>query len=377
MHPALHHTSTTKPLDEERCLGFLPMGPHTEPQKGNKKGFLFEETPTKTGVAKKIKASSPEFAFSYKRQSLDLSPAARKMMADSREEAAKIKARMVVDKDAAVTAPSSTIRRIATPRGKCGRFSDVHMSQFKKMDSIANHPSAFRADPTRFTPRQTSLKRTQSNAGLDESEGPASPIAAPSAGRPGAANSEIQQSKRIKCTEKDDASTSRLQPPASKRNVSVPSTPTTSRFDRFKSALPSMKHLPHTPISKMGNALPRSQSVKTWRSMLSPPLARSASTRSLIPPPPAKGDQGEHLSRKSRIAAKLPMVKSILRTPQRLYSNDPSKLAAGTHIQMPEGELFLNKDLPAAPATAPVKKHVNFTSSTASEPKVIKPEFND
>jgi len=61
-------------------------------------------------------------------------------------------------------------------------------------------------------------------------------------------------------------------------------------------------------------------------------------------------------------------VRGILRTPQRLYSNDPNKVAAGTHLATPPGKrasmLNLNKDLPAAPATAPVRKHVDFSHST-------------
>ena len=43
-------------------------------------------------------------------------------------------------------------RKKVVPKGKMTRFSDVHMQQFKKMDSIANHASAFRADPNRFKP---------------------------------------------------------------------------------------------------------------------------------------------------------------------------------------------------------------------------------
>lgn len=59
-------------------------------------------------------------------------------------------------------------------------------------------------------------------------------------------------------------------------------------------------------------------------------------------------------------------IKSILRTPQRLYSNDPSKIAAGTHFATPP-KLSGDKasKLPGPPpATAPVRKHVDFSSST-------------
>ena len=78
-------------------------------------------------------------------------------------------------------------RKKAEAKGKMARFSDVHMKQFKNMDSIANHPSAFRADPTRFkpvvgqplkkspskpdvaNPETNKLKRTQSKVDIAES----------------------------------------------------------------------------------------------------------------------------------------------------------------------------------------------------------------
>lgn len=66
-------------------------------------------------------------------------------------------------------------------------------------------------------------------------------------------------------------------------------------------------------------------------------------------------------------------IKSILRTPQRLYSNDPSKIAAGTHFATPP-KLGGSKDLKhhgQVPATAPVRKHVDFSSST-KDPDALK-----
>lgn len=59
----------------------------------------------------------------------------------------------------------------------------------------------------------------------------------------------------------------------------------------------------------------------------------------------------------------LERVRSILRTPSRKFSNDPAQVAAGTHMSPPPTST-LQKALPAIPATAPVKKQVNFTNST-------------
>jgi hypothetical protein len=85
------------------------------------------------------------------------------------------------------TVDMSPQRKKAEAKGKMTRFSDLHMKQFKSMDSIANHPSAFRADPSRFKPvvgpslkkspskpdlakpEPDKLKRTQSKADMAES----------------------------------------------------------------------------------------------------------------------------------------------------------------------------------------------------------------
>jgi hypothetical protein len=56
-------------------------------------------------------------------------------------------------------------------------------------------------------------------------------------------------------------------------------------------------------------------------------------------------------------------VRSILRTPSRKFSDDPEKIAAGTHMSPPP-TLDFSAALPKPPATAPVRKQVNFSSST-------------
>lgn len=58
----------------------------------------------------------------------------------------------------------------------------------------------------------------------------------------------------------------------------------------------------------------------------------------------------------------LQRVRSILRTPGRKFSDDPEKVAAGTHMSPPP-EWNGENPQPIVPQTAPVKKHVNFTSS--------------
>ncbi|KAK5133149.1 hypothetical protein LTR04_004798 [Oleoguttula sp. CCFEE 6159] len=174
MHPQHFQTSTAKPLEEARWLGFSAMGPHTEPVNGRSRIAVAQATPTKPQKTQNP-FSSPDFQFTFKRQSLELSADAQKMMAEKREEAAKMREQMIAQGEGPHGLPSiaETIgRKIATAKGKAGRYSDVHMAEFKKMDSIANHPSAFRAAPSRLQQATTSLKRTMSKAKLDEPEQP-------------------------------------------------------------------------------------------------------------------------------------------------------------------------------------------------------------
>ncbi|KKF94279.1 hypothetical protein CFO_g3392 [Ceratocystis platani] len=99
--------------------------------------------------------SSP-FTFSVTHPSgveKGLSNEALKIMDGLREEAAKIKAGLIADRERdREQAESLADRKFAQPKGKSNRYSAVHMAEFKKMDSIENHPSAFRAAPGRFTP---------------------------------------------------------------------------------------------------------------------------------------------------------------------------------------------------------------------------------
>jgi hypothetical protein len=65
-------------------------------------------------------------------------------------------------------------------------------------------------------------------------------------------------------------------------------------------------------------------------------------------------------NRPTAIPSPTKVIKSILRTPHRLYSNDPTKIAAGTHLATPPSHPQPGIE---APATAPLTKHVDFTAS--------------
>ena len=166
MHPETVHQSTTRAPDSALKLGFA--------------------SPSKAGIntPSRLKGSQifapPPFQFSESSLSLE----ARNLMENVREEAARIKSQMQAEKEAqeqkdhetdqVFSGFNATGRKIAQPKAKAGRFSDVHKAQFHKMDSIANHASAYRGRPQYTQPTSQSLKRNIDKAGLDESERPRS-----------------------------------------------------------------------------------------------------------------------------------------------------------------------------------------------------------
>jgi hypothetical protein len=173
MHPSKVHQSTAKEPDSGLRLGFVDI---EVKDPNDKLAGLKQQTPSKIGI-------SSSFDFSFARPLPQLGPEAQRMMNDLREEALRIKAELAAKRDEDNRLAGQTKdgvvggRKIALPKGKVGRFSDVHMAEFKKMDSIAGHPSAFRAQPGRLAPSGPSLKRTQSKASLAEREEVAEPYA--------------------------------------------------------------------------------------------------------------------------------------------------------------------------------------------------------
>ncbi|KAI1610254.1 hypothetical protein EDD36DRAFT_320652 [Exophiala viscosa] len=176
MHPEQIHQTTTKAPDSGLKLGFVdvPANPHHSVGSA-------QNTPSKVRSHTPANLSSTNFDFNFGAES-QLSSAAQELMDNVREEAARIKAQMRAEKEtqqqkddeaeAAYGGTNAAGRKIARAKGKAGRFSDIHMAQFKKMDSISNHASAFRSKPGFAQPTSQSLKRSGSRAGLDEDERP-------------------------------------------------------------------------------------------------------------------------------------------------------------------------------------------------------------
>jgi len=394
MHPDHHQKSTATPYDEARWLGFFNMGPVSAPPKttGTAKIMPVSPTPPKETTLPRTSLDTPEFKFAYKRQSLELSPEAQKMMSETREEAAKIRARMSVLPPTPANEPGADGpamgRKIAKPKGKAGRYTHAHLAEFKKMDSIANHPSAWRANPMVAMDVKKGLKRSPSKAELDTPDADAFQIKAGGVAAVilGEQQAESTPSKRLKVDTRDDALNKTVQTSSALNQLTALKT---APAERRKTGI-------HRPLSSLMSptkaSLARSQSVRSLRTAnIFPALTRSTSTKSLrspftprtkidiAAPRPASPTPIKFCSIKDAPVkapvelAKSPSVcdsdaatkiKSILRTPHRLYSNDPAKIAAGTHVATPPIEVSGGRP---TPKTAPVQKRVDFTASALAK----------
>ncbi|KAL8933375.1 MAG: hypothetical protein Q9216_006396 [Gyalolechia sp. 2 TL-2023] len=347
MHPSKVHQSTVK----EAALVEAPLtAPATKLS-----AKLTDSTPSKTRGSLPAHMSSPGFDFSFTRPESDLSEEAQKIMDSVREEAARIKAQMQAERDKQVekgeeAMDSSALagRKIAKPR--TGRYSEAHKQQFQNMDSIANHVSTWKSKIQSSVTAPTtssSLKRSNSKAGLDKSE---SSLPRSKSFKAFPPSSEVAASgKRVKRNSDDDAS--RTRPVSRDTNNEKNNTLLATRQVALPSAIT-------TPTK---TSLARSASVKASKTSMIPSLSRSASTKTLGTP------QTEGSNKYMSKLARFSPVKSILHRSQPKFSEDPVKVAAGTHLPPPSKPLTLGKDLPSLPNTPskePSKKHVSFSSST-------------
>lgn len=304
---------------------------------------------------------SPSFDFSFERPETDLSAEAQKIMDSVREEAAKIKAQMIEERSKQEHKDGETDqlfgvggRKINKPKGKSGRYSDVHKQEFRKMDSIAGHVSTWK---NKFQDSASSLKRSPSKASLDQ---PQNALQRTKSFKSIATN-ELRErlentspGKRAKKNHSDDISAAR---PVSRDNdAGVQTTP---------SRIQAHSGLPSAVTTPTKASLARSASVKNMKTSMIPSLSRSASTKTLNSPAiPRTEGSNKYFSSLSRFGS----MKSILHRSQPKFSDDPSKVAAGTHLPLPQGKMDLGKDLPTLPGTSsgglqrsPTIKRVNFT----------------
>ncbi|KAI9893399.1 MAG: hypothetical protein M1814_006696 [Vezdaea aestivalis] len=320
MHPSKAQKSTRQKLDSGLRLGFAD--PQVTPnQSALSKLQTYQNTPSRSNLVFQEQTRQGSHAF----ESIDkeLGPECRKMMQELREQAAQIKGKMLEEQErerlqgrgSSSLAQTGSPRKFAVPKGKRGRFSDVHMAQFKKMDSITNHPSAFRTQPGRFDVAKGSLKRTKSQANLDESED-----------KNTLSHSSItaNSAKRTKKNVEGARSTIR---PVSRDGPSL-----------IPLARPQTGLMTPTKAS-----IARSESAKHSRSMLSS-ITRNSSSKLISSLPRSEGSR-KYLSSLSGIGR----VKSLLRRPNA----EPGRQIFGglKSSDQATAKLDINKQLPSIPGT--------------------------
>ena len=325
-----------------------------------------QQTPSKTGI-------SSTFDFKFARPGPKLGPEAQRMMDDLRGEALRFKAKLAAEREEEKRNEEESGvggRKIAQPKGKVGRFSDAHMAEFKKMDSIAGHPSSFRAQPGRLIPAKPSLKRSQSKAKLDDREDMDN-----SQKRDMASSmkrlEDTAPAKRTRQNMTDDASSTRPISRGDHTSKTMPSTPTLAR---------SQSNLLTSITIPTQASLARSANVKQTATQI-PTLSKSPSKPNLVGTPRGLpksvtvrsiGSVPRSQSKTSlRSPGKLDRVKSILR-----YSSS-SKKPSATPSSIPSllrspSKPNLEKALPSIPTTpgqerSKSTKHVNFTPDTVNK----------
>ncbi|KAK8019266.1 hypothetical protein PG990_004404 [Apiospora arundinis] len=406
MHPSKVHQTMAPPSSGLRH-GFTDINPDQKATAGG------QSTPSKTPMASgfTFRVARPSIAGE---NDVGLGPEAKRMMDELREEASKIKAELAAKREQEREEEEAAGgRKYAKAKGKASRYSDVHMAEFKKMDSIENHPSAFRCAPGRATPAKGGLKRTQSKANLDEPESSSlssssrkAPVSAKRIARPAEKHQQPEQAteapaKRVRQRMEDDASTSR---PISRDGSSIPA-PRNLGVESVRKAIPRAQSLANlltpTKASAARTAVPKTPTVtmvkspsKTdIRSLARSPskpelsgLSRSPSKESLLRSNSKKALGAGGLT-KSATTSNLPVSQSIpklVQTPgrfdrvksilKRQFSSSKPKSSLPQFARpapvagaAPKTPGRTEKALPAAPLTTPARqydRHVEFTPDT-------------
>ncbi|KAK4106183.1 hypothetical protein N658DRAFT_512086 [Parathielavia hyrcaniae] len=365
MHPSKVHATMGPPSSGLR-LGFTDIKPATK--QDDSVPAAAQSTPSR------VKVPSSPFTFRVTRPQtnadLGLTPDAQRMMDEIREQAAKIREELRAKREAETLEENVSGRKMAQPKGKAGRFSSAHMAQFKKMDSIENHPSAFRCQPGRVTPLKSGVKRSQSKANLDDPEPSRSkqPTPASSFGKakPSAATEEsATTAKRLRHNIEDDASSKRPVSrdgssipvprsagpnlPQTKSNLGALMTPTKSSLARtFSVKTPSTSSLAQTRSNATISGIPRSATTNNLPTNCGPGPAEEAKPKSAL----SRFDRVKAMLRGARTSASKP--KSALPLPSAFASKTPAPARA-------------HREHVAAPMTTPGRKptkRVAFTPDT-------------
>lgn len=376
MHPEKHRVSVGEPSSALR-LGFSDI----------KNTTIGSHAPS--GTPSRSSSVRPSaLAYKYGQEtsavSLNLSENAQRLLADLRESAARFQVELAAQRESERELGE---RKIAQPKGKSGRFSAAHMAEFKKMDSIEGHPSAWRASrttpamsesetsasktstPTQSTPARPGLKRSRSKANLDAT--PQSQVKShtvtPSQSKQtgGSSNkrghlsalytkanktpSEPSSSfaKRIKKYQNQDASSarpvSRGDKPLSEPRQTIPSITVVSPQSSGIRAIPSLtsRNVPTTSsppkASSIGRRILSPRGFQKVKSILRGDRTGSETPRTAIPKPAASTSQTPGPQSTDKALPPLPLT-----TPRRKlvkqvsFTPDTKMAAAGQDTPSPK-----------------------------------------
>lgn len=402
MHPSQYHKSTMPEPSSDLRLGFSEIRPGNMDIPG-----VAQATPTRL---RNVPATDFTFRFAKEGPQMPLSENAQRLMKELREQANKIKADLRAQRDAETEL--SQERKIAQPKGKASRFSAAHMREFKKMDSIENHASAWRAQRTTpvkvgspaksntegtpttptvkpslkrtlsktsllGTPQaqvKSSLKRTSSHAQLDDCDSQRSAGALQRSTPMDEPKSTF--AKRIKKLRDDDTSKSR---PISRDGSTIPrptgtpskgpSTGTPSGGDTPRRTTSTISRLTSPTKASLGHSL---QPKKSTISLVNTSPESEAIT---LPKPRSTTNFGTPLFKPNELRRRVisPVrfgnVKSILRGQKSVAREARTALPKPSLpvSRTPGPARTTDKELPPVPLTTPRRrlvKHVAFTPDT-------------
>ncbi|KAI1828304.1 hypothetical protein F4861DRAFT_489639 [Xylaria intraflava] len=305
MHPAKAHQTMAPPSSGLRN-GFTDIDYSTTPVQS-----LIQNTPSKTP------APSSDFTFQFVRpgSNTKLGPDAQKIMDEIRGDVAKNKLELAEEhaRDMAKQRELADGRKIMAAKGTKGRFSAAHQAEFKKLDSIEGHASSFRTGPRAaisattsgkaITPVKAGIKRSQSNAGLDE----------PDSARPKTVHS-------------------RLPAKSASKNREPPESPSKRARQRIEDDVSALR-----PVSRDGSLIPQSKSYgnnslqtgiprsQTLNSLKTPTKSLLARTNSLKTPTTALGKSPSQPELQKANSFSVKVGKSLLRSPAKVDLELPAQ----------------------------------------------------
>ena len=369
MHPSKVHVTMAPPSSGLR-LGFTDIKPTTrrEAVPGAQ-----QSTPSKAVVP-----TSP-FTFRLTRETaadMNLGPEAQRMMDDIREEARKIKADLVAKREAEkLEEEQMGGRKIATAKGKAGRYSAAHMAEFKKMDSIANHPSAFRAHTGRTLASTKGVKRTQSKANLQDNEfsrskqeSPFKTVTTTTTIKTRTGDEPPSPAKRVRQHLNEDASSAR---PVSRDGSSLPrpkSAGNDAGIVRSQSSLASLMTPTKSSLARVATHSKTPVAGSLTHSATTNNLTRSVTTGNLSSKLPEPSIAGPHVTTKTP-SGRFEKVKSLLRGTKSSAAKTKSALPLpSAPVSKTPAPPRVEKEVQAAlPMTTPrrkLSKRLAFTPMT-------------